>query len=193
MILAVIVILQLGEELQGVFPKVYEALRNVDHLSAPIARAASPGHVQGIRECVRAQGRIAPQSRLRYAALCVMVRQENYLALTNMRPIGWDLNAFSIPSDPDPSDELSWTMLVVRLCADLVQFSNDERHKQDLERWTRLKNLNDQWNLTKPTSFQPIFSKQADEALGEPFPKSWFLQVWHSTQKPPVQFEVKPD
>ena len=109
-----------------------------------------------------------------------MVRQENYLALMNMCPIGWDLDAFTIPRNPDPSDELSWTMLVVRLCADLVQFSNDERSRQDVERWQYLKNLNEQWNLTKPRSFEPVFAKDADSALGEPFPKSWFLQVWHS-------------
>ena len=167
----------------NVCPHNNNKVSNVDLIAAPIAQAASPGHMQGIRECVRAQGRIAPQSRLRYAALCVMVRQENYLALTNMRPIGWDLDAFSIPSDPDPSDDLSWTMLIVRLCADLVQFSNDERPKQDLERWRRLRKLNDQWHLTKPRSFEPIFTKQADRALGEPFPKSWFQQVWHSTWK----------
>lgn len=151
-------------------------------LLAPIVQETSPGHIQGIRECVRAQGRIAPQSRLRYAALCVMVRQENYLALMNMAPIGWDLDVFTIPRDPDPSDELSWTMLVVRLCADLVQFSNAERSKQDLERWQNLKTLNEQWTLNKPRSFEPVFAIKADRARGEPFPKSWFLQVWHSME-----------
>jgi hypothetical protein len=108
-----------------------------------------------------------------------MVRQENYLALMNMCPIGWDLDAFTIPSNPDPSDELSWTMLVVRLCADLVQFANGDQPEQALERWTHLKTLNEQWNLTKPRSFEPIFVKGADRARGEPFPKAWFLQVWH--------------
>lgn len=165
----------------NVCPYNKRKVATANHAAAPNAQAASPAHLQGIRECVRAQGRIAPQSRLRYAALCVMVRQENYLALTNMRPIGWDLDAFSIPRDPDPSDDLSWTMLIVRLCTDLVQFSNDERPKQDLERWRRLRSLNDQWHLTKPRSFEPIFTKQAERALGEPFPKSWFQQVWHST------------
>ena len=181
-ILAVIVILRLSEELQcvplGRTPMLWQMLT---FLPAPIVQAASPGHIQGIRECVRAQGRIAPQSRLRYAALCVMVRQENYLALTNICPIGWDLDAFSIPRNPDLSDELSWTMLVVRLCADLVQLSHDEQSMRDLERWKRLKDLNDQWSLTKPKSFEPVFTKEADKARGEPFPKSWFLQVWHST------------
>lgn len=112
-----------------------------------------------------------------------MVRQENYLALMNLCPIGWDLEAFIIPSHPDPSDELNWTMLIVRRCADLVQFSHDERSMQDIERWQHLKNLNEQWNLTKPKSFGPVFTKEADRDAGEPFPKSWFMQVWHSMSK----------
>ena len=131
-----------------------QSLTKADFVKVPTAQASSPGHMQGIRECVRAQGRIAPQSRLRYAALCVMVRQENYLALINMCPIGWDLDAFTIPKDPDPSDELSWTMLVVRLCADLVQFSHEQRSQQNLERWQHLKAMNEQWRLTKPKSFE---------------------------------------
>ena len=179
-VLAVIVILRLIEEFDCVFLEEHRFFENANFLTAPIAQTVSPGHMQGIRECVRAQGRIASQSRLRYTALCVMVRQENYLAIMNMCQIGWDLDTFTIPRDPDPSDELSWTMLVVRLCADLVQFSNDERSKQDPEKWQYLKTLNEQWNLTKPRSFQAVFAKDADRALGEPFPKTWFLQAWHS-------------
>ena len=161
-----------------------------DFLIASTVQGTSPSHIQGVRECVRAQGRIAPNSRLRYAALCVMVRQENYLALTNMCPIGWDLDAFSIPKDPEPWDELSWTMLVVRLCADLVQFSNEVRSKQHSERWEHLKAMNEQWKLTKPKSFEAVFTKEADRAHDEPFPKSWFLQVWHSTWKTSVLWSV---
>ena len=179
-ILVIIVILRLSEELECAPSEAWGLSGKADSLTAPIVQAAPPGHMQGIRECVRAQGRIAPQSRLRYAALCVMVRQENYLALMNMCPIGWDLDAFSIPKDPDPSDELSWTMLVVRLCADLVQFSHEQGSQQGLERWQHLKAMNEQWRLTKPKSFDAIFTKEAARDQNEPFPKSWFLQIWHS-------------
>lgn len=145
-------------------------------IKAPIVRADLPGHMLGIRQLVRAQGRLAQNSKLRNAAVCVMVRQENYLALMNVCSIGWDLDDFTIPSHPDTTVEFSWSMFILRHCSSIIQLcqggcSGDKRYE-----WDELKRINESWMMCKPTSFDPVLTAAPDLTKGEPFPRQWFVQ-----------------
>lgn len=133
----------------------------------------------GIRQFVRAQGRLAHGSNLRHAALCVMVRQENYLALMNMCSIGWNLDDFSIPDYPDPTDESGWCMFIVRHCSNIVQLCYEKSSGKELNCWEELKRVNERWMECKPASFHPILTVSPNRAIREPFPREWFVQGWH--------------
>lgn len=139
----------------------------------------------GIRQFVRAQGRLAHSNKLRHAVLCVMVRQENYLALMNMCSIGWDLDDFRIPEYPDMEDEFNWAMFILRHCSSIIQLCHDESgSSKKRSRWDELQRVNESWMLSKPASFHPILTTAPEPAAGEPFPREWFAQGWHGKPHP---------
>lgn len=149
-------------------------------LEAPIVRADSPGHMLGIRQFVRAQGRLAHNSKLRYAALCIMVRQENYLALMNICPVGWDLKDFTIPRT-ESMDDFTWSMFILRHCSNIIQLCHEGKSHEKEDYWEEMRRTNEAWLAYKPATFNPVLTSSPNRTVGEPFPRGWFVQGWHGT------------
>jgi len=51
-----------------------------------------------------------------------------------------------------------------------------------MQRWYELSEAVDNWNKTKPSTFDPIWSGEP-ELGADPFPEIWFTADWHGTHK----------
>ncbi|KAL4921347.1 hypothetical protein BDW62DRAFT_174487 [Aspergillus aurantiobrunneus] len=124
-------------------------------------------------------------SSLRQAAFWVAFRQEVYSAFLKQRPFNMSLSRCDVFRSSTPGEDALWTARLVIFCADVLEFSyGNTAHPppQDTsprERWTQLKALSEKWVDLLPSSFEPIYFRQADIQKGEVFPEICYLTNIH--------------
>ncbi|KAL4862281.1 hypothetical protein BDV12DRAFT_207318 [Aspergillus spectabilis] len=102
-------------------------------------------------------------ANLRQAAFWVAFRQEVYSAFLKQRPFNMSLSrcdfCYGSTSQPSPTAESE---------------SNSTR-----EKWTTLRSLSEKWVDLLPSSFEPIYFREADKDNGEVFPEICYLTNLH--------------
>ena len=112
------------------------------------------------------------------------VIQDIEFSLAYQRPLRLHSTPFSDclkemwSSDQSRSDR-SWTHQAIWLLAETIQccYNTDRSKDHDYPNSETLREKIDQWQSSRPDSFQPLF--YAEPETNEAFPKIWYSQSWH--------------
>lgn len=123
---------------------------------------------------------------LRHAAYWIALRQEIITAFSKQRPFRLPLSPCEPYRSFEPADDYTWADRLVIHCADVLQFcfgSGDTPHDQSPEsriiHYDTLVSFEALWTELGPTSFKPVYARDADPARGEVFPELWYLNNCH--------------
>jgi hypothetical protein len=126
---------------------------------------------------------------LRQAAFWVYMRQCLYNACVHQQAPNVDLNMVLIPppggGDPlsDLRSETAWANTMTWICATVVHFCFGSSYPEPstrIRRWQELSEAVENWLITRPDTFDPIWYSEAVQGSGNPFPEIWFTADWHS-------------
>ncbi|KAL4784476.1 hypothetical protein BJX76DRAFT_357076 [Aspergillus varians] len=124
-------------------------------------------------------------SSLRQAAFWVAFRQEVYSAFLKQRPFNMSLSRCDVFRSFTPGEDGLWTARLVIFCADVLEFCYGNtaharaQQTSTKERWTHLKSLCQKWIEILPSSFEPIYFREANPQSGEIFPEICYLTNIH--------------
>ncbi|KAL4928792.1 uncharacterized protein BDV17DRAFT_291419 [Aspergillus undulatus] len=124
-------------------------------------------------------------SSLRQAAFWVAFRQEVYSAFIKQRPFNMSLSRCDVFRSFAPGEDALWTARLVIFCADVLEFcygstaQTSTQGTSTKERWTYLKSQSEKWIDSLPSSFEPIYFREADRRKGEVFPEICYLTNIH--------------
>ncbi|KAJ5973743.1 hypothetical protein N7481_010953 [Penicillium waksmanii] len=68
------------------------------------------------------------------------------------------------------------------ICATVVHFcfgSSYSEPSSRTRRWQELSDAVENWLITRPDTFDPIWYSEAVQESGNPFPEIWFTADWH--------------
>jgi hypothetical protein len=128
-------------------------------------------------------------ANLRQAAFWVAFRQEVYSAFLKQRPFNMSLTRCDVFRSFAPAEDALWTARLIIFCADVLEFCyGNTSHPSSTaesesiptrEKWTNLKSLSEKWINLLPSSFEPIYFREADKSTGEVFPEICYLTNLH--------------
>ncbi|KAL6234358.1 hypothetical protein BDW75DRAFT_212539 [Aspergillus navahoensis] len=136
------------------------------------------------------QATIAPlesrwyMSSLRQASFWVALRQEVYSAFLKQRPFNMSLSRCDVFQSFAPGEDALWTARLVIFCAEVLEFcygntAHTPVQESTKARWDELNSLSQKWAEFLPSSFEPIYSREADRQNGEVFPEIRYLSNIH--------------
>ena len=150
-------------------------LRHLEEIEVPLSGqhpAEQQSHLLGAHAFMAAQERATITGGLRQAAFWVGLRQEIYVAFVNQRSIIPALEHCNIDRSLEAADDHVWSCRMVALCADIIRYCFGEGDRST-STYTWLADNVDQWYLTKPAAFTPVYHKDADHE--NVFPEIWFV------------------
>jgi len=118
---------------------------------------------------------------LAHSACLIALRQEIWSVLLYRRPFRFPLCPDNDYTNLDAAvDEYIWVNRILIWCADICKFCfGGEGGVIDmngrLERWKRLKAVQDKWDTIQPACFKPLYYKEADPSQGRYFPEEWHM------------------
>ncbi|KAL4986562.1 hypothetical protein BDW68DRAFT_163036 [Aspergillus falconensis] len=123
-------------------------------------------------------------SSLRQAAFWVAFRQEVYSAFLKQRPFNMSLSRCDVFRSFTPGEDALWTARLVIFCADVLEFcygntAHTPAQESTTARWNALNSLSQKWAECLPSSFEPIYCREADRQTGEVFPEICYLSNIH--------------
>jgi hypothetical protein len=133
----------------------------------------------GIQVFVNASHPYTIPGSLSEAAFWVGLRQEIYSAIMNHQAIKLNLEHCSVDRSTESTTDYGWANRAVTHCADVINLCFGDMGVSVLN-WKALKKYNENWQLTRPPSFTPIYYRAADRAKGEAFPEIWYQHTCHS-------------
>ncbi|CAG7565380.1 unnamed protein product [Fusarium equiseti] len=168
-------------------------LRVCEQLSVTVIGSDQERHLAGLSALLKtSQGRQVDPSipTLSQAAFWVYVRQCLYNACINQQPPNLDFELVLIPPPHvvsgqavDIKSETAWANTMTWICATVVDFCFRGsvvylESSTRIQRWYELSEAVENWNKTKPSTFDPIWSGEQNREAG-PFPEIWFTADWH--------------
>jgi hypothetical protein len=129
-------------------------------------------HLLGSHIFITAQESSTFTGGLRQAAFWVGLRQEIFIAYMTQRSILPTLTHCNIDRSFEPATDYTWANRIIVHCADVIRYCyGDGSHT--LSTYAELVEYCDDWMALKPSSFAPMYYKDADER--NYFPEIWFL------------------
>lgn len=127
---------------------------------------------------------------LSQAAFWVFVRQVLYNACVNQQPPGLDFELMVLPppstdaSVIDVKTETAWANTMTWICARVIRFCFGETaslpgSEAREKRWLEMSAAVQNWQSSKPGTFEPIWYSEPDQNGENPFPEIWFTSDWH--------------
>jgi hypothetical protein len=127
---------------------------------------------------------------LSQAAFWVFVRQILYNACVNQQSPNLDFNLIVLP--PPPTDdsvvnvetETAWANTMTWICARVIRFcfgdtaslpGSEARER----RWLEMVQAVQDWQDSRPSTFEPICWSESDHSNDNPFPGIWFTSDGH--------------
>ncbi|KAF4993981.1 hypothetical protein FGRMN_6112 [Fusarium graminum] len=168
-------------------------LRVCEQLSVTVIGSDQERHLAGLGALLKtSQGRQVDPSipTLSQAAFWIYVRQCLYNACINQQPPNLDFDLVLIPPPhvmgnqaTDVKSETAWANTMTWICATVVDFCFRgailcSESSTRMQRWYELSEAVENWNKTKPSTFDPIwYGARGTES--DPFPEIWFTADWH--------------
>ncbi|EXJ72394.1 uncharacterized protein A1O5_04898 [Cladophialophora psammophila CBS 110553] len=118
---------------------------------------------------------------LAHSACLIALRQEIWSVLLYRRPFRLPLCPDNDYSNLDPAaDDYTWTNRILIWCADVCKFAFGGEAGiietgSRVERWKRLKVVQDKWDSVQPACFKPLYYREAEPARGKYFPEEWHM------------------
>ncbi|KAG8670814.1 hypothetical protein FPOAC2_04117 [Fusarium poae] len=168
-------------------------LRVCEQLSVTVIGSDQERHLAGLSALLKtSQGRQVDPSipTLSQASFWVYVRQCLYNACIHQQPPNLDFELVLIPPPHvvsgqavDIKSETAWANTMTWICATVVDFCfrGSALYSEPLtrlQRWSELSEAVENWNKTKPSTFDPIWYGEQNREAG-PFPEIWFTADWH--------------
>lgn len=117
------------------------------------------------------------------AAFWVGLRQEIYSAMMNQEPVRINLVHSLVDRSLVPTDDYGWANRACVHCADVLNFCFGDgaavSRGGGLQWWAELDEYNRGWTESLPSSFTPIFLREAAKEKGEVFPEVWYQSACH--------------
>ncbi|KAJ5989767.1 hypothetical protein N7499_010300 [Penicillium canescens] len=155
-------------------------LRLLEEFDVPLAGSDLRGHSFGTKAFIQGPASMTTTPSLRQAVYWSGLRQEIYNALSLQQAPDFDmssLNSYFSPLGPDAGD-CAWANQAIAHCADVLVFCFGQAHRSAIVH-AELKAQNQQWNETRPDSFDPYFVGDEVE-VGTTFPDIRFRCAWHA-------------
>jgi hypothetical protein len=195
-ILCAIVILRVCEQLSGKNGDDWHTSRS-NLLTDRIATSTGGDqerHLSGLGALMKASQaplELDPSSpTLSQAAFWVFVRQVLYNACVHQQSPNLAFNLIVLP--PPPADEstiavkteTAWANTMTWICARVIRFcfgdpASFPATETREQRWLELSSAVQDWQNSKPSTFEPIFYGEPDHSGDSPFPEIWFTSDWH--------------
>jgi hypothetical protein len=137
------------------------------------------GHMLGIQVFVGARDPYAMRGGLSEAAFWVGLRQEIYVATVKQKAVKINLDQCLVDRSIEPASDFEWANRAVVHYADVLNCCFGPEGVS-FSKWVELKGYNERWQEMKPSSFTPIFYRNADTRKGEAFPEIWYSHACHS-------------
>ncbi|KIW97330.1 uncharacterized protein Z519_02722 [Cladophialophora bantiana CBS 173.52] len=118
---------------------------------------------------------------LAHSACLIALRQEIWSVLLYRRPFRLPLCPDNDYSNLDPAtDDYTWTNRILIWCADVCKFAfggeaSIIETSSRVERWKRLKVVQDKWDSVQPACFKPLYYREAEPSRGKYFPEEWHM------------------
>lgn len=127
---------------------------------------------------------------LSQAAFWVFVRQALYNACVNQQSPNLDFSLIVLPppstdtTNVNVETETAWANAITWICARVVKFCFGDTAslpggEARQQRWYELSQSIQNWQNSKPGTFDPIWCAQPDHSSENPFPEIWFTSDWH--------------
>jgi hypothetical protein len=137
----------------------------------------------GIQVFVSASARdhnpLTMRGGLSEAAFWVGLRQEIYSAMMKHQSIQLQLPQILIDRSFEPTSDFGWANRGVVHCADVLNCCFGPSGVS-LSHWLELKEASERWKAEKPSSFRPIYWREAERGRGDAFPEIWHSHACHS-------------
>ncbi|KAJ5780086.1 hypothetical protein N7457_005246 [Penicillium paradoxum] len=154
--LITVVILRIYEELENNTDQKFHLLGS-NRLVNLMARSASSG---GVAEAVSWQ----------------FLRQAIYASVVQHQPLQLDMQNYERSSIFDRRDDAACASMIIYHCARILQLYFDAPgNVVNREDWYRISNCVNEWNETKPPTWQPIWYQASSVAARRPFPELWMI------------------
>lgn len=128
----------------------------------------------GIQVFVSARDPYAMGGGLSEAAFWVGLRQEIYSAMMEQKSVQLNLEHIIVDRSDEATTDFGWANRAIVLCADVLNCCFGELGVS-IGHWKELKSRCERWQERKPTSFTPIYYREADREKREAFPEIWFV------------------
>ncbi|KAJ5769763.1 uncharacterized protein N7511_001814 [Penicillium nucicola] len=155
-------------------------LRLLEEFDVPLAGSDLRGHSFGTKAFIQGPSSMTTTPSLRQAVYWSGLRQEIYNALCLQQAPDIDmssLNSHFGPLGPDAGD-CAWANQAIAHCAEVLVFCFGPAHRSAIVH-EELKAQNQQWNETRPSTFDPYFVGGEVE-VGTSFPDIRFGCAWHA-------------
>jgi hypothetical protein len=111
------------------------------------------------------------------ACYMVHVHFEINQSLLDRPSLRIDYRHFTLSALALPMDDAAWGNRIVWICARILQWAQADSHL--LTEWQMLKDIVDEWEQERPSSFNAFFYQEANTTEGGHFPELWFPGICH--------------
>lgn len=122
---------------------------------------------------------------LRQACFWIALRQELHASFMSQRASNFPLSKFDPFRSFSAANDAVWADRIVIFHADVLHYCYTLWQNASLDdenrRWSDLKNQAKYLESSMPSTFQPIYSQEADPQYGRIFPEVWYLDNCHVT------------
>jgi hypothetical protein len=120
------------------------------------------------------------------AAAWLCLREDMYISLTSQSPLRTNLQSFERSDVFSRTDDFAWSNRMVFLLARILScaFNEESRTRRSYASLKHLGTKVDDWNASKPQTFQPVHFVPRGKDSGRRFPTIWTLLPVHGMYAP---------
>ncbi|RHZ60643.1 hypothetical protein CDV55_101081 [Aspergillus turcosus] len=115
------------------------------------------------------------------AAAWLCLREDMYISLTSQSPLRTNLDSFERSDVFSRTDDFAWSSRMVFLLARILScaFNAENRTRRSHASLKGLEKEVDDWNASKPRTFQPVHFVPREKDFNRRFPSIWMLLPVH--------------
>lgn len=103
------------------------------------------------------------------------------MAILDQRPVKVELPCYRLGRRPVPTSDGEWSNLIVLTVAHIVGFCFSKDSERSFARWNELREGLDEWNASRPSTFDAYYYRERNTIEGRYFPDIWLSAQWHGS------------
>ncbi|KAJ5994595.1 hypothetical protein N7451_010319 [Penicillium sp. IBT 35674x] len=133
-------------------------------------------HLLGSNRLINLMSRSASSGGLAEAVSWQFLRQAIYASIVQHQPLQLNLHNYECSTMFQRNDDAAVANMIVFHCAHIIHLCRDApRLPVDEPTWHRISNSVEEWNRSKPPTWQPLRYQPPDTAADRPFPEIWMM------------------